>query len=161
MTAASAGGAHRSAGVVEAGFAELSVRRWHDIVRLRVDVFVVEQACAYPELDGRDVEAGSRHCWIDDAAGLAAYLRVLVDPDATRIGRIVTRPDARRRGLAGRLLDHVLATRPGPFAMAAQAHLVDWYARRGFTPVSAPYDEDGIPHVDLARPVRTRAGRPN
>ncbi|MDI5941947.1 GNAT family N-acetyltransferase, partial [Micromonospora sp. DH15] len=51
-----------------ASFAELDARTLHDLLRLRVDVFVVEQRCPYPELDGRDVEPGTRHVWLTRAA---------------------------------------------------------------------------------------------
>ena len=135
----------------EASFAALDGATLYDILRLRVDVFVVEQACAYAEIDGRDVEGSTRHLWIADDAGVAAYLRVLDEGPARRLGRIVTRLDRRGGGLAGRLVGHVLATSAGPFTMAAQAHLVDYYAGFGFDPVSDVYDDDGIPHVDLWR----------
>jgi ElaA protein len=87
----------------------IAPRDIYALIRLRVDVFVVEQKCPYPELDGRDVEPGAEHLWFSDAGGPAAYLRVLTDPDgALRIGRVCTRVDARGRSLAGRLISAVL-----------------------------------------------------
>ena len=90
-----------------AAFADLDVATLYALLRLRVDVFVVEQECAYPELDGRDVEPSALHCWIDDDAGPVAALRILREPDgAARIGRVVTAPRARHQRLAAALLRH-------------------------------------------------------
>ncbi|GLY30314.1 ElaA protein [Kineosporia sp. NBRC 101731] len=124
------------------------------LIKLRVDVFVVEQECPYPELDGRDVEPGTEHLWLDDEIGPTAYLRVLRDPeDALRIGRVCTRADARGRSLAGRLMTAALDRAKGPVVLDAQAHLVGWYARFGFAAAGPEYLEDGIPHVPMRRPA--------
>ena len=88
-----------------AGFADLDTRTFHDLLRLRIDVFVVEQSCPYPELDGRDVEPGTRHLWLSRDGAVAAYLRILTDPGGVaRIGRVVVAPAARGAGLAGALM---------------------------------------------------------
>ena len=132
-------------------FEGLSAREFHDIARLRVDAFVVEQACAYPELDGRDIEAATRHVWFGGPDGVQAYVRVLDDGDARRIGRVVTAPEARGERLAARLVDHVLAATEGPWVLDAQAHLESWYVARGFTVDGAEFTEDGIAHVPMRR----------
>ena len=134
-------------------FAELDVATLHDLLRLRVDVFVVEQECAYPELDGRDPEPGTRHVWLDGPdGGPAAALRVLAEPDGShRVGRVVTRPNARGHGLAGVLLAHVHDTTPGRIVLDAQTYLVPWYASLGYEPIGEEFLEDGIPHVPMAR----------
>jgi ElaA protein len=133
-------------------FAELDVGLFHDLLRLRVDVFVVEQACAYPELDGRDVEPGTRHVWIGGSNGdPVAYLRVLAEADGShRIGRVATRTDRRGGGLAGRLVDHVVASTPGRLVLDAQSQLEDWYLAKGFVRTGDEFTEDGIPHVPMA-----------
>ncbi|GLY17498.1 ElaA protein [Kineosporia sp. NBRC 101677] len=126
------------------------------LLKLRVDVFVVEQKCPYPELDGRDVEPGTEHLWLADEHGPTAYLRLLADPDGrARIGRVCTRADARGRSLAGRLMEAALAgLEPGrETVLDAQAHLTGWYARYGFTASGPEYLEDGIPHVPMRRPA--------
>ncbi len=116
-----------------AGFAELDIVTLYAILRLRSDVFVVEQDCAYSDVDGRDVEPGTRHVWLaapdevaatepapaerlrtgeaDDAdranttPRILAYLRILDDPDgAARIGRVCVARDARRAGHAATLM---------------------------------------------------------
>ncbi|MFU8850657.1 GNAT family N-acetyltransferase [Micromonospora sp. SL1-18] len=136
-----------------ASFAELDARTFHDLLRLRIDVFVVEQSCPYPELDGRDVEPGTRHLWLTRDGALVAYLRILADPDGVaRIGRVVVAPAARGAGLAGRLMTDALAlVGGGPCALEAQTHLVDFYARHGFTVSGPGYLDDGIPHTPMLR----------
>nr|WP_205861125.1 GNAT family N-acetyltransferase [Planosporangium flavigriseum] len=122
------------------------------LLRLRVDVFVVEQTCPYPELDGRDVEPGTVHVWLDQDGRPASYLRILEDPGAARIGRVCTAATHRGDGLAARLVAAALdliGTRPA--VLDAQAHLADFYARFGFEVSGAQFVEDGIPHVPMRR----------
>jgi ElaA protein len=140
--------------VRHAPWAGLDPATLHEIVRLRIDVFVVEQACPYPELDGRDVEPSTEHVWVSAPdAPVAACLRVLAEPDgARRVGRVVTHPSARGLGLAARLLSDVLARHADvPLVLDAQAHLAGWYARFGFVATGPEFDEDGIPHVPMRR----------
>ncbi|SCG76997.1 GNAT family N-acetyltransferase [Micromonospora humi] len=136
-----------------AGFAELDARTFHDLLRLRIDVFVVEQSCPYPELDGRDVEPGTRHLWLTRDGDVVAYLRILADPgDVARIGRVVVAPAARGAGLAGALMTEALAAvGDRPCVLEAQTHLVDLYAGHGFTVSGPGYVEDGIPHTPMRR----------
>lgn len=141
-----------------ASFAELDAATLYALLRLRTDVFVVEQACPYPELDGRDAEAGARHWWVDEDGEPVAYLRTLAEPDgATRIGRVVTRANARSRGLARRLVEAVLADGPGPWVADAQSHLVGWYEALGFEVSGPEYVEDDILHTPLRRTTRSGA----
>ncbi|GJM37374.1 MAG: ElaA protein [Acidimicrobiales bacterium] len=137
--------------ILDRFFAELTTTELHDLLRLRVDVFVVEQACAYPELDGRDAETTTRHIWSADDDGPTAYVRLLDDGEARRIGRVATRADARGNGLAGELVDHVIVSSSGPWVLDAQSHLSEWYAGRGFVVSGPEYVEDGIPHVPMRR----------
>jgi len=132
-------------------FDELTTGELHDILRLRVDVFVVEQDCAYAELDGRDRESTTRHIWIADEAGVVAYLRLLDDGESRRIGRVVTRAAARGTGLAGRLVDHAILTSDAPWVLDAQTRLEPWYRDRGFETAGSEFVEDGIPHVPMRR----------
>ncbi len=120
------------------------------LLRLRVDVFVVEQECPYPELDGRDLEADARMMWIERDGEVLASLRLLNDGDDARIGRVVTDPRGRGRGNAARLMREAMRiSAPRSVRLDAQAHLVDWYARFDFTPSGAEFLEDGIPHVPM------------
>jgi ElaA protein len=136
-----------------ARFAELSGAELYEILRLRVDVFVVEQDCPYPELDGRDTEPDTVHLWYERGGAIASYLRILAEPGgAARIGRVCTAADARGGGLAGQLLDQALvAIGPRSVALSAQSHLTGFYARYGFRPDGAPFLEDGIPHTPMVR----------
>ncbi|MEV1330568.1 GNAT family N-acetyltransferase [Micromonospora costi] len=136
-----------------AAFADLTTRTFHDLLRLRIDVFVVEQNCPYPELDGRDVEPATRHLWLTDGEAPLAYLRILADPGGVaRIGRVVVAPGARGGGYAGRLMTEALAVvGDRPCVLDAQSYLVDFYARHGFTVTGPEYVEDGIPHIPMRR----------
>jgi ElaA protein len=82
-------------GVRVANFTDLDATTLYELLRLRVDVFVVEQRCPYPELDGRDTEPATRHLWLPDperGGSPVAYLRLLAEPDqAVRIGRVAVR----------------------------------------------------------------------
>ncbi|WP_029150755.1 GNAT family N-acetyltransferase [Microbacterium indicum] len=124
----------------------------YDILRLRVDVFVVEQECAYPELDGRDVEPEARLLWVADEEGVAATARFLRDGDDARIGRVATAARARGRGLAGVLIRSAVDLAGGrTIRLDAQAHLEGWYASFGFAASGPQFLEDGIPHVPMIR----------
>src|SRR4051794_16737632 len=88
----------------QARFAELTPFEVYGLCRLRVDVFVVEQECPYPELDGRDVEPATVHLWFEaDDGSVAATIRVLDDGATRAIGRVATAAAFRRRGLSARL----------------------------------------------------------
>jgi ElaA protein len=135
-----------------ASFRDLDTTALYGILKLRSDVFVVEQDCVYPDLDGRDTEPGTRHVWFTRDGAVRAYLRILDDGGVERIGRVVTAPDARGNGLAGRLLAEalrIIGNRPS--VLHAQAHLAAFYTRFGFRQTGPEYVEDGIPHIPMAR----------
>lgn len=133
-----------------ATFAQLDAATLYEILRLRTDVFVVEQACAYPELDGRDTHPGTLHLWYADGGSPVCYLRVLADGDgAVRLGRVVTAPDARRRGLGAQLVRAALDRTSGPVVIDAQAQLQAWYEQLGFSVSGEGFVEDGIAHVPM------------
>jgi ElaA protein len=136
-----------------ARFAELTPFEVYGLCRLRVDVFVVEQECPYPELDGRDVEPATVHLWFEDDRGaVAATIRVLDDGGTRAIGRVATAVGHRGRGLAAQLLDAGIALCGDvPITLGAQAHLEGWYGRFGFRRSGPGYVEDGIPHVPMRR----------
>ncbi len=141
--------------VRDAVVADIDAAKLYAILRLRAEVFVVEQACAYLDPDGRDLEPGARLLWIDgDAPGeVVATARVLDEGDRRVVGRIATAPSARGQGLGALLLGHFLATTQGPWSLEAQSRLVDWYAAFGFEPAGPEYLEDGIPHTHMRRPL--------
>jgi ElaA protein len=144
--------------VYAAGPDELDPPTLYALLSLRVDVFVVEQQCPYREIDGRDLEPGTRHLWLGPSRGEpVAYLRLLTEPDGTaRIGRVCTAATARGAGhssvLMAAALDLVGDDRPS--VLDAQSYLVDFYRRFGFAPIGDEFVEDGIPHVPMHRPPR-------
>lgn len=131
--------------------ADLPAPVLYGILRLRSEVFVVEQDCAYLDPDGRDLEPATRQLWIQEGGGVVATARILDDGAARRIGRIATARSHRKRGLGGQLVEHFLATSPGPWRLDGQTHLTDWYRGFGFAVAGAEYDDDGIPHVPMER----------
>ncbi len=140
-------------------FHQLDVQQLYDLLRLRVDVFVVEQRCPYPELDGLDAHAW--HGLWYDGDRLAGCVRLLPPGprfDGPSIGRIAASAPVRGRGLGHAMmvqaLQQVAALWPRqPVWLAAQAHLQDFYAAHGFQPRGEVYDEDGIDHIDMCRPA--------
>ena len=135
-----------------AHFAELSPFEVYGLCRLRVDVFVVEQECPYPELDGRDVEPSTVHVWFEADGAVLATIRVLDDGETRTIGRVATAASARSQGLAARLIEEGIALCEGlPVTLGAQARLEGWYERFGFRRSGPGYVEDGIPHVPMRR----------
>jgi ElaA protein len=133
----------------------LDLATFYALLRLRVDVFVVEQQCPYAELDGDDLGPGTEHWWVESDGAVLATLRVLSAGEQPRIGRVATAGLARGRGYAGMLmaaaLDSLDAAGVTDVTLEAQAHLQRWYARFGFAPTGQEYLEDGIPHVSMAR----------
>jgi predicted GNAT family N-acyltransferase len=135
-----------------ARFAELTPFEVYDLCRLRVDVFVVEQECPYPELDGRDVEPATEHLWFEVDGAVAATIRVLDDGASKAIGRVATAAGFRGKGLAARLMEEGIALCGDvPITLGAQAYLEGWYERFGFRRSGPGYVEDGIPHVPMRR----------
>ena len=133
-------------------FADLTPFEVYALCRLRVDVFVVEQECPYPELDGRDVEPATEHLWFESDGEVLATIRVLDDGATRAIGRVATAAAARGRGLAARLIEEAISSYGHlPLTLGAQAHLEQWYERFGFARSGAGYLEDGIPHVPMRR----------
>ncbi|MCR2784871.1 MULTISPECIES: GNAT family N-acetyltransferase [unclassified Microbacterium] len=124
----------------------------YSVLKLRVDVFVVEQRAAYDDLDGRDVEPAARLHWAEEDGSVLATLRVLADADGWRIGRVATAVAARGRGLAAELMRRAIAGRAGQvIVLDGQLQLERWYQRFGFTRSGEIFVEDGIPHVPMTR----------
>lgn len=138
-------------------FDALTPHEVHDLLKLRVNTFVVEQRCAYPEVDGRDPEA-LHVLGTNEAGQVVACARILPAPPGglRRIGRVVVHPDLRGSGIAHQLMDHALNTLQERFGsrrsmLSAQAQLEGFYSSHGFARTGPDYDWDGIPHVDMER----------
>ena len=131
-------------------FTALDAPTAYAVWRLRQDVFVVEQECFYPDLDGRDDEPGTRHVLLRDDDVLLGYARVLDDGEVWRIGRVVLAKEARGRGLADPLMHTALQVAKGrDVVLDAQTPLVGWYATHGFAVDGDEFLEDGIPHTPM------------
>jgi ElaA protein len=141
--------------------ADLDAGTLYRILQLRVDVFVVEQQCPYPELDGRDTEPGTVHLWsADDDGAVLATIRVLENGADRAIGRVATAASARGRGLSARLVRRGIELCAGRTVdIGAQAYLESWYERFGFRRSGPDYLEDGIPHLPMRLAGSVTAGQ--
>ena len=136
---------------------DLDTATLYELLKLRVEVFVVEQDCPYPELDGRDLQSQTRHFWLQEPTGdVISVLRLMEEnPNGHklfRIGRVCTKQSARGGGHATRLLQAALAdVGEYPCHINAQTYLVEMYSRHGFVVAGDEFVEDGIPHVPMLR----------
>ncbi len=135
------------------GFDELDPRTAYEVWRLRQQVFVVEQDCPYPDLDGRDLEMATRHVVLLEDDVVVGTLRVLDDGDWARVGRVVVAPAGRGRGLAALLMDEAMTVcGEREVRLDAQTGLTGFYASYGFEVTGPAFDEDGVMHVPMRRP---------
>lgn len=136
-------------------FTQLSNTELYAILKLRVDVFVVEQACPYPEVDGRDED--SLHVWLEQDGEILAYLRVLdrgVESEYVAIGRVIAA--RRRQGLGSEIMKAGIRVAQEHFHAEAiylegQVYAQGFYESLGFRQISEPYLEDNIPHIKMLR----------
>lgn len=141
--------------VLAVPFDGLSSRMAYDVWRLRQQVFVVEQDCPYPDLDGRDLEPATRHVVLVEDDVVVGTLRVLDDGGWARIGRVVVAPVARGRGLAALLMDEAMAVCDDrEVRLDAQTGLTGFYENYGFEVTGPAFDDDGVMHVPMRRPAR-------
>jgi len=134
---------------------EMDAATLYALLRLRVEVFVVEQACPYPELDGRDLDPSTVHFWLTPHGApttVLSYLRLLLDCGTYRIGRLCTARPVRGTGLAGVLMTAALReVGDAACIVDSQSHLARFYATYGFHIAGDEFIEDGIPHVPMRR----------
>lgn len=138
---------------------DLGKEQLYAILKLRTEVFVVEQNCPYQDVDGQDLEGDTCHLMGWEGDELVAYLRLL-DPETQGgdvvIGRVVVAPAARGRKLGHALMEQGLKQVekrwPGlPVYLSAQAHLQGYYAGYGFEVAGEQFLEDNIPHIGMRR----------
>jgi ElaA protein len=160
MVASRESGRAQSDGVIRwrfAPFEELTPREVHDLLQLRAEVFVVEQDCVFQDVDGADPD--SWHLLGTRGDVLIAYCRLIpagkkfAEPS---IGRVVTSKKLRGTGSGRELMAEALRRAdtlwPGrPIRIGAQQQLERFYEDFGFAKASAPYDEDGIMHIEMLR----------
>ena len=136
-------------------FDELDVETLYAILKLRVDVFVVEQNCPYAELDGHDIKA--LHLYVQDKSKIIAYARILpkgITYDTPAIGRVIVSREYRGDGIARLLMNKAIDViyrdwDDNTVSIGAQVYLQYFYQSLGFRAISDEYIEDGIPHVDM------------
>lgn len=138
-------------------FSQLSSEQLYDLLKLRVDIFVVEQTCPYPELDNKDRAAGVYHLlgYRDDQ--LIAYSRLLgpaISYSNASFGRVAIKQSCRGQGVGQQLLSKILVTCQEIWPnqdidIGAQQYLLGFYERNGFKAISPMYLEDDIPHLDM------------
>mgnify|MGYP004644890175 FL=1 len=132
-------------------FNELTPAELYEILKLRNAVFIVEQNCAYQDIDGLDETA--YHMWHEDENGIAAYVRLL--PPGVRfedpaIGRVIA--VRRRSGVGSQIMRAALSAVREVFGadsvtIEAQVYAREFYEKLGFVQQSDEFDEDGIPHI--------------
>lgn len=137
---------------------ELSSDELYQLLRLRSEIFVVEQECAYQDLDNQDKTA--RHLLVTtENKQLVAYSRiyetVLEGCRYRAIGRVCTKQSVRGQGIALRMMKQAISSvesnRPLPITISAQSYLQSFYESLDFKVASEPYLEDGIPHIRMIR----------
>ncbi len=141
---------------------ELTVAELYAALKLRCEVFVVEQTCPYLDVDGDDLTGENRHIlgWKEDQ--LVAYARILKSDDDLSpvvIGRVIVSAQVRGEKLGYQLMERAVNACEQRWPqkalyLGAQAHLQSFYAHFGFQPVTDVYDEDGIAHIGMAREIR-------
>ncbi len=138
-------------------FDELSNKELYRILKLRMEVFVLEQECLYPELDDKDFAC--LHLWAEQDGGILAYTRLvppgLSYPQAS-IGRVIVAKQARGTGLSQQLMITSIESISNEFGVndiqiGAQFHLKSFYEKLGFEQISDPYPDYGILHIDMIK----------
>ena len=135
-------------------FDELTTLELFRIYKIRTAVFVVEQNCAYPEVDDNDLRA--LHLFYQQGEEILAYARIIPAESAVHFGRVLVAQSARKGGFGRELVARILAKIERryygkPIHIQAQEYLQEFYASFGFKAVSGVYLEDGIPHLDMER----------
>jgi ElaA protein len=136
---------------------DLDAATMYELLKLRVEVFVVEQATPYPELDGRDLLAETRHFWLEGSDGkVICTLRLMEEhpggEKVFRIGRVCTKRSERGHGHTNRLMQAALAeVGDYPCRINAQTYLEEMYVKHGFARDGGEFLDDGIPHVPMLR----------
>jgi len=140
-------------------FEELSPFELYEIIRLRVEVFVVEQNCVYQDLDNKDLHAHHLMLFVESGE-LVAYTRLLPPkisyPEYPSIGRVVSDYNFRNQGFGKIVMDESMRQMeklfPGqPIKISAQSYLLKFYSGFGFVPVGEEYMEDNIPHTAMIK----------
>lgn len=137
-------------------FTQLSTQQLYQIYKLRVDVFVVEQQCPYHEIDDIDLE--SYHIYLqDDNSKILSYCRLYQQNNTYHIGRVIS--STRRKGYGTQIMKTALefagqTLHADSIIIEAQTYAIEFYKKLGFVETSEPFEEDGIPHIQMKYIVR-------
>lgn len=132
----------------------LSASDVYAIWKIRDAVFAFEQHVEDVDVDDLDLLSTTTHLWHTDDAGPTSYLRILTDSGVVQIGRVCTRKDRRKQGLASMLMAEVVAQFPNQeLRLNAQAYLEQWYESLGYARCGTNFDDAGIDHLPMIRPV--------
>ena len=148
-------------------FSELDKNTLYDLLALRQRVFMLEQQSLYLDADGADKDAWHLFGWSEDGR-LLVYLRVIpaaAQGERTTIGRLAVSEAARGSGIGRAAMEECLRWIDDYFPAAevkisAQEYLEEFYRRLGFSAIGDPYDDAGVPHIDMLRPSATDADSP-
>ena len=140
-------------------FEQLTVNELYDILKLRQDVFVIEQECIYPDIDEVDKTATHLFAYSNEGQGICAYLRMLapgVKYKEVAMGRILTSESSRGTGMGKALVAQAIGVVASEYPkqaikISAQVYLIEFYRDFNFEVISEAYDEDGIQHIDMLR----------
>lgn len=143
-------------------FNQLTTKELYEILRVRAEVFVVEQECVYQDLDMKDQK--SWHLFLEDGGEIIAYLRILnkgVAYPEIAIGRVLTKDTQRKKGLAREMMRKAIKfietdLKENAIRISAQVYLMKFYESLGFKAVSEIYLEDGIEHIEMVRDVLSK-----
>jgi ElaA protein len=136
-------------------FSELTTKELYEILKVRAEVFVVEQNCVYQDLDSKDEV--SYHLFLEDNSRIIAYLRILpkgISYPEISIGRVLTKAAYRKNGLSKEIVQKAIdfiidILEEKEIKISAQAYLQKFYTSFGFEPTSGIYLEDGIEHIEM------------
>lgn len=134
---------------------DLSNKELYNILKLRSEVFVVEQTCPFLDPDGKDFKA--LHIFLEEEGEVLAYARLFqkgIVYNEASIGRVVVNPDYRTSGYGKLLMERAIKyifeeMNEIEIKIQAQSYLYNFYSSFGFVPVSEEYPEDDIPHIDM------------
>jgi ElaA protein len=135
-------------------FNDLSTKELHQILKIRSEIFVVEQDCVYLDIDDVDLESHHLIGYVEKE--IAGYLRIYEKDGSVRIGRVLVADTHRRKGHASKIMegaiDFIQTNKPkGSIKISAQEHLKSFYGSFQFEQTSDMYLEDGMPHIGMVK----------
>lgn len=139
--------------IIKKTFNELTTTELYEIIKLRTEVFVLEQTSIYQDLD--DLDKIATHYYIlNEDKKVITYARFIPEGykyETASFGRVVTKKEERRKGISKTLLEYLMSNHQVPLTISAQIQAQPFYEKLGFIETEDKYLEDGIPHVKMIR----------